>query len=116
MSVDFRDNSSAVKSKMAQNVKRALTAMGMEGVSLTLDVMNTKYGRPIWLTGDLQRSIAYSIDAGNQSVAIGSNLDYAKRVHEGTASMTSRPFIRDGVLENVDALQDLAETHLKQGF
>ena len=116
MAVDFRDNSSAVKSKMSQNVNRALTAMGLTGVELTLGTMNTKYGRPIWLTGDLQRSIAYSVDTGSQSVSVGSNLDYAVDVHEGTATMASRQYLRDGILENVDALREVAAKELAREF
>ena len=94
----------------------ALTAMGQLGLELVLDAMNTGYGKPIYSTGDLQRSISFDVDAGKQTTIWGSNLDYAIPVHEGTPSMLGRPFFIDGLLENKDMLQQIAADELKKGF
>lgn len=116
MSVNFRDNSAAVKSQMAQNITRALTAMGEVGLEMVIDTMNTGYDRKIYLTGDLQRSIAFEVDEAKQTTTWGSNLSYAPWVHDGTARMAGRAFLTDGLLNNKDVLQDVAAKEIKRGY
>ena len=116
MSMDFRDNSPQVKARIRANVEKALTAMGLVGVEAILDQMNTGYDKPIYLTGDLQRSINFETDAGEQATAWGTNLEYGPAVHEGNGRMGGRAFLRDGITKNKDALRDTAAQHLKNGF
>lgn len=121
MSIQFRDNSAAVKSQLAVNMTRALTAMGQVGLEMVLDTMNTKYKdkdgkqHPILLTGDLQRSMTFEVNDGGQSTTWGTNLTYGPHVHEGTARMAGRPFLRDGLLNNKDMLREVAAEELKRG-
>lgn len=119
--VRMTDNSQQVLDQMRQNVKAALTAMGETGVELVVENMQHGYGRPIWQTGDLQRDVSYEVEAsGPNTVDVGSSLDYAPHVHDGTYKMKGRPYIRDalasGNTANVQALREVAAEYLKQGF
>jgi len=116
MSVKFTDNSDKVKSQLASNMTRALTAMGQVGLELVTDTMMMKYGRPIYQTGDLMRSMAFKTNSGEQSTTWGTNMNYGPYVHEGTSRMAGRPFLKDGLLNNKDMLRDVAANELKNGF
>jgi hypothetical protein len=116
MSIEFKDHSPAVKALLQANLLRALTAMGQIGVEITTDTMNTGYGKPIYLTGDLQRDVNFEVDAVAQAVKIGNSLPYAAFVHEGTSKMAGRPYLRDGVLSHKSELQDVAAEEIKKGF
>ena len=121
MAIDFVDNSKAVKEQMAQNMKKALAAMGEEGVGMVIDTMTHGYYRDIHRTGQLKRDIKYRTDSEGQrlgavswGVLVGDiSAPYAAYVHEGTERMEARPFLQDGILKNKEALREVAETHLK---
>jgi len=117
----MEDNSGEVIAQIDDNIKRALTAMGVEGVGLILDTMKHGYDRPIYQTGTLMRDIKYRINEYEQSVSWGVltgdlSAGYAIPVHEGTAKRAGRPFIKDGILNNQDALRELGQEELKKGF
>ena len=119
MSVEIRftDNSASVLSKVSGNVRAALTAMGTKGVGLTVDQMQSGYGRPIRQTGNLMRDVAYEVErSGKNTVDIGNSLKYGPFVHEGTYKMAGRPYLRDALTKGRDALQQAAAAQLKQGF
>lgn len=50
--VTFNDNSGRLLAKMQGNARRALTAMGTKAVGLTVQKMQSGYGRPIRRTGE----------------------------------------------------------------
>lgn len=114
--VKFTDNRRAVKSQMGSNINRALTALGLKGVELTVSKMQSGYGRPIWLSGDLQRSITKEERPEDKAVDIGSNVEYAPWVHEGTSRMKGRPFLKDALLDGRGALNEIGEKYLGDGF
>ena len=49
--VTFNDNSGRLLAKMKGNAFRALTAMGTKAVGLTVQKMQSGYGKPIRRTG-----------------------------------------------------------------
>ena len=75
--VTFNDNSGRLLAQMQGNARRALTAMGTKAVGLTVQKMESGYGKPIRRTGDLMRSITYEVEnSGKNTVDVGSNLEY----------------------------------------
>ena len=52
--------------------------------------------------GTLRASITHQVE--ENTVYIGSNVEYASWVHEGTGKMDGRPFISDAVFQNMDRL------------
>ena len=116
--VIFEDNSDKVMAQMDGNVPAALHAMGIKAINLILRQMRQGYGKPIRITGDLQRDLNYQVDESEQTVTVGNSLKYAPYVHEGTSRMAGRPYIRDGLTgpSHAAQLQKVAEEYLKQGF
>ena len=116
MSSNFVDNSPAVLAQIKSNTARALTAVGIEAVGITVDYMSTHYYRDIHQSGDLKRSISHKVDLGNKSVDIGTNMEYAPWVHDGTRRMVARPFLRDAIMDNTDIWQEIMAEYLSEGF
>jgi phage gpG-like protein len=54
--------------------------------------------------GDLRKSITYKVKDDGTIVTgiVGTNLDYALPVHDGTSNMEGRPFIYDAVVSEHD--------------
>lgn len=120
MSIRIRmeDNSGDVISQMEKNVLAALTAMGEESVGMIVRMMNTGYGRPIWRTGNLMREEHYKVRASDHAVDVGTPMEYAPFVHDGTSKMPARPYITDTLTssDNLEALKEIAQDALSQGF
>lgn len=115
--IQLNDHSEAVLAQMDANVERALTAMGIKAVGLIVKQMESGYGKPIRRTGDLMRSIAYEVEnSGKNTVDVGSNLEYAPFVHEGTSRMAGRPYLRDALQDGSDDLEQVCAAYLRQGI
>lgn len=52
--------------------------------------------------GTLRASISHDVE--DNTVYIGSNVEYAAYVHQGTFKMEGRPFLSDAVDQNMDKL------------
>lgn len=119
MAVRFTDNSAAVLQQLQRNKRNALTAMGMEAVSIIQDGMETLYDHPIINTGTLLRSITYEVErSGEDTVDVGTNIEYAPFVHDGTYKVPARPFMTDSLSTPLarQALAEIAQEQLKKGF
>lgn len=111
------DNADKIQTKLSGNIQAALTAMGLKGVELTVNQMQTGYGRPIWQTGDLQRDVNFEVEnSGKNTVDVGNSLEYGPYVHEGTYKMGARPYLRDALMGGRGELKQVAEEQLKNGF
>lgn len=58
------------------------------------------------LTGTLRRSITHRVESTGSHGVIGTNIEYARYVHDGTSRMQARPFLRQGI-ENSRAQFDV---------
>lgn len=112
MSISIKDNSAQVKALLAANKKRALTAMGIEAAGAVKSYMEVNRIRD---TGTLMGSINSGLSS-EDSVDVGTNIEYATFVHEGTYKMAGRPYIKNGIMEDWDRIQKIAENELKRGF
>lgn len=114
--VRMTDNSNLVLNQMGGNVEAALDAMGTAAVGMIVRQMQDGYGKPIRQTGDLMRDVQYETIAGKQVTRVGSTLDYAPFVHDGTSRMPGRPYITDGLSGKSEKLGQAAAPHLQKGF
>lgn len=57
-------------------------------------------------TGLLQQSIDYAIknNGDNTVIEVGTPIEYAPYVHEGTYKLHGRPFLKDDISENIDSI------------
>lgn len=51
-------------------------------------------------TGNLRGSITYEVDAGDNAVYIGTNVEYAPYVELGTSRQKAQPFLRPAASEH----------------
>lgn len=115
--IRLTDNSDAVLRLVGKNSTKALEAMGKTGKSLVQYAILHHYAKAPYDTGRMYNSVDYSTHL--QSVDIGTNTNerkYSVYVHEGTYKMAARPFLRDGLLDGKDQLQQAAADAIKQGF
>lgn len=112
MSVSIKDNSAQVLALLEANKQRALTAMGLEAAGAVKSYMEVNKIRD---TGTLMGSINSGLSS-EDSVDVGTNVEYATYVHEGTYKMAGRPYITNGVNGAWSRIQKIAEQELKRGF
>lgn len=89
--------------------------MAVAARQLIQDEIMSGYGDPIWDTGNLHGSIAYDEPSKN-SIHVGTNVEYAGYVHDGTYKMQERPFIRSALAGAQTALEQVAEQALRRSM
>lgn len=120
--VKLQDNSKLFKEASDEAIDRALYAMGVKAVEGSVDAISGRYNvAPAVDTGRLRASISFITAGGEKgdsglatppngksedklsgsaeknSVIVGSNVEYAEYVHNGTSRMDGRPFLREGI-------------------
>ena len=111
--ITFNSNINNVFNSLEQAEERILTAIGMfaEGKVVTkiteMDAVDTSY---------LRGSIHYKVKKSEKKVIIGTNTEYSVYVHEGTRKMRKRPFLKDGVYQNISGIRRVAEDAGRQGM
>lgn len=109
-SIKVNSNVDLIIAAIRNNAEAALAAAGEIGVEAVQEKMLYGYNTPhgadghteIVDTGRLFDSITSVVSRESQnlvSVAVGTNVEYAVYVHEGTYKLESRPFIRDGMMD-----------------
>lgn len=64
-------------------------------------------------TGRLKGSITHEVNQNEASVIVGTNVEYAIYVHEGTRRMTPNRFLRNAVERNEDQIEKKIKDTLK---
>lgn len=129
MAVRFTDYSTEVLRRVRGNLKAAASDVG----DIARDAVQEKmlwgykdvHGLPnnphteIVDTGRLFDSIEGSVNVINASVyqtVVGTDVEYAEYVHEGTSRLKGRPFITDGILESRDEIKAAIQQNLRKGM
>lgn len=120
--VELDDNSDEAKDELKKKIERALYAIGVTAVDGAVTAISGGYTKENQAvdTGRLRASISFITAGGRKgsaveisanakigdklsgkaeprSVIIGSNVEYAEYVHNGTSRMAGRPFLREGI-------------------
>lgn len=68
--------------------------------------------------GDLRKSITGKTERSGRSVKgiVGTNIEYAVYVHEGTTKMWARPFLKDAVIECMQSTVNDIETAINEAI
>ena len=77
MAVEFTisaDNTEAVLQELSTKLEAILEAWGIQGVGAVVDIITSESRVD---TGAMRNSITHQVDAGDQSVYIGTNIEYA---------------------------------------
>lgn len=105
------DHTDDAKRGMSQAIEKALEAIGLQAESYAkLELENPP--RRID-TGNLRNSINHQVNASEQSVYVGTNVEYGIYVHEGTVKMAPNRFLRNAVEKNASQYKQIAEAMMK---
>jgi len=113
MSVEFQYNTVVVLARFERNKAKALVSVGIHAQRRAKEEI-TRMGAID--TGRLRASIAYQAEPANDEVIIGTPVEYAIYVHEGTRKMTGRPFIKEAVLNYQGDYKKIIEQTLVEGI
>lgn len=99
------DNTKQVTSAMKSAVEAALEEIGLvaEGAAKRICPVDT---------GRLRNSITHAL-MGEDSVAIGTNVEYAPYVHEGTSRRKGVPFLREAAQNNKGRFESILRKHMQ---
>ena len=100
------DNTDEVIEQLGVAMARALEAIGIEGEGDAARLCPVRTGR-------LRNSITHAVDDGEKVAIIGTNVEYAVYVHQGTSRQRPQPFLTDAVTQNADKYRRIAEASLK---
>ena len=135
--IRVEDNSQKILQEFEQATDRALYAMGIKAVEGSVNAISGKYTiDPAVDTGRLRASISFITPtqsgeaqvakppnakeedkltgkAEENSVIVGSNVEYAEKIHNGDRGMAGRPFLRVGIDQTKDVMKSQVEKIFK---
>jgi hypothetical protein len=125
--ITFKDNSDIVLRRVASNANDAMEQVGemlVEAVqNKILYGYHSFHGNPphteIVDTGALFDSIKAEVTKASQntfSTSVGTDVSYAKYVHEGTSKLIGRPFLSDATMESQDKIYQIFSGTLPNGI
>lgn len=103
-----QDSSHLVAQMLPTAIGRALEEIGLLAEGHVIGYMTNEY---IVDTGRLRNSITHAVTA-DQSVEIGTNVSYAKYVHNGTSRVKARPFLTDPIGQHLNEYRKIFEDEL----
>lgn len=79
---------------------------------------STPYYRAPHITGTLQRSITSQVKETGENVQgiVGTNMEYAQAVHDGTSNMPARPFVLDAIVQEQEKTEELMSQSIEEGL
>lgn len=86
-------------------IARGLEAIGIEAESDAAAICPVDTGR-------LRNSITHTIDANEKAAIIGTNMEYAEYVHNGTHGHKAQPFLTSAVTKNVEKYRSILKAAL----
>ena len=109
ITIRITDNSSLTLSEMRAAVQRGLTACGLHLEGEAAEELENPPRRVD--TGRLKGSISSAVDG--DTLYVGTNVEYAGYVHNGTRRMAPNSFLKNAFVHNVDQIKDYLESELK---
>lgn len=96
-----------MKSEVNLNLQKVIDELLPDALNTGLDVVGqivvgeSKLRTPVD-SGNLRKSITHKVEG--TAVYVGTNVEYAPFVHEGTRYQDAQPFLQDAVDQNMDKL------------
>lgn len=109
MKIEFEDNSNEILGEWGHKKNKILTAIGLKAVEIWGKIITSK---KIVDTGRFRNSINYQAD--NDSVTIGSGVEYAEWLEIGTKRMPARPSLKPTIEEYKDSYKNITEQIMKE--
>jgi len=108
MAIEFEvtDNSKEFLDALPEAIEAALTAIGLTAETYAKEICPVDTGR-------LRNSITNAVDSGDQSVYIGTNVEYAAFVELGSSRQRPKPYLKPAATEHGDEYRAIAEQALR---
>ena len=105
LTVQLVDNSDLVLNALPGQIRAALIAVGMEAeTNVKQELKRAVYDTPpspnYARTGRLRNSITYAVE--ENAVLVGTAVEYAGFVENGTMKMPARPYLRPGIVNHIE--------------
>ena len=108
--VIIQDHSDEYRKAVEDAIPAALEAIG---IHITGEAMEELENTPRRIdTGNLRNSIHHEVVEDEQAVYIGTNVEYALYVHEGTVNMAPNRYLKNAVERNQDQIKKYIEDAL----
>lgn len=104
--LDMTDFTQEISEGIKAAIHRALVRIGLECESYAKDLCPVKTGR-------LRNSITNYVE-GNAAY-VGTNVEYAQFVEEGTSKQKAQPFLRPAAVDHMDQWRKTLEDELENG-
>lgn len=110
ITITFRQNNvNNALSDLRRKKLQILEAWGIKAVSIATSLITAKGAVD---TGRLRASITFQ-KIGDNTMQLGTPVEYGKYVELGTSRMRKRPFILPAIRDNIDTYKSIAETILR---
>ena len=106
----IENNISEVTNEAEAAIGRALEMIGLQGERHAKEAL-TQQGAVD--TGRLRNSVTHQV-ISEDSVAIGTNVEYAPYIEFGTYKMDARPYIRPAIEDYINEYKQIIENELKR--
>lgn len=103
--LEIQDHTDRVIKALGTAIARGLEAVGIEAESDAAAICPVDTGR-------LRNSITHTIDDGGKSAIIGTNMEYAMYVHNGTHNHKAQPFLTDAITNNAEKYRGILRAAL----
>lgn len=103
-----QDNSHLIAQMLPTAIGKALEEIGILAEGHVIGYMTSEY---IVDTGRLRNSITHAV-TGDESVVIGTNVRYAKYVHNGTSKVSARPFLTAPIKQHLQEYKQMIKAAL----
>lgn len=127
MNVKIIDHSTTVLNRLADCIKEAQEDMKEDAIEWAQEQMLFGYSTPhgkdghteIYETGHLSDDDSFTVEVKRDSqntftLSLGSVVDYAGYVHNGTYKLEGRPFITDALVKHQEDQKNIYLSHLKR--
>lgn len=115
VTIDSLDLTDEVIQALRLATHRALVTIGIKVQGWAVKNLSKpwKEGQSHVVTGRLRDSITFYTD--DDTVTIGTNVEYAQIEEEGTSKRPAHPFLRPAVEEHIGQIRKIVEKELKGG-
>lgn len=103
-----QNNSHLVAKLIPQAMARALEKIGLLAEGHVVGYMTKNH---IVDTGRLRNSITHAIRSNN-TVIVGTNVEYATYVHEGTSRMAGRPYLTAPIQSHLNEYREVLKSEM----
>ena len=104
-SVEITSHKDEIIRAKNEAIARALEAIGIQAEGDVAELAPVDTGR-------LRDSITHEVDESEEAVYVGTNVEYAAYQEYGTSRMKAHPFLKPGIMNNLETYKEIAEKYL----